>query len=115
MANQILAAGPQPLSANTILYVAPSGTANIYPALVDVAGNLVVPGYGFTFKSTNAFIATVSSSGLVTGVRVGQTIVQVGYANNAGLTCDVTVNVTNAALVVGGPLAQGDYDRAVVS
>jgi len=73
MANQILANGPQPLSANTILYVAPSGTASIYPALVDVAGNLIVPAYGYTFRSTNPFTATVSSSGVVTGVRVGQT------------------------------------------
>jgi hypothetical protein len=113
MANQILASGPQPLSANTILYVAPTGTASIYPALVDVAGNLIVPAYGYTFRSTNPFIATVSSAGVVSGVRVGETVVQVGYAN--GLTCEVTVIVSNATLMVGGPLAEGDYDRAVVS
>ncbi|MDD2611347.1 MAG: hypothetical protein PHR38_01010 [Bacteroidales bacterium] len=47
---------------------------------------------GYTYKSENSYIASVSSDGLITAKRVGNTIVHVRNANkDFSATCEVTV------------------------
>lgn len=49
---------------------------------------------GFTYASMNPSVATVSSSGLVTGVNPGTTVVRVTSVSRPGVTQDVNVTVT---------------------
>jgi len=62
-----------------------------------------------TFSSSNASIATVNSSGYVTGVSEGTTIVSL---DNGGGTVTATVTVAanaNPSLTISDPLAQSSY------
>jgi len=67
----------------------PHPTAQLTPTLYDVAGN-VVGGYTVKYQSSNAAIASVSSTGLVTGVAHGSATI---YALVAGYQATVAVTV----------------------
>lgn len=66
----------------------------------------------FTFSSANTGIATVDGSGVVTGVAVGTTTVEVGLVSDSSQTASVTINVAGFEFQVFGnqnlPIAGGD-------
>ena len=65
----------------------------------DVAGN-VVPGYRFTWTSSNPSVATIDSTGLAIGRSAGTTLISVtNRFSGAGLPLYVTPPVASVALV----------------
>lgn len=82
-----------------VVEVPVSGTAQIPVRLVVGDGSLVVPSSyesGFTYESAATGTATVSGSGVVTGVASGNTEVVITYVDSASneYTCPVNVTVT---------------------
>jgi hypothetical protein len=89
----------QPASAG-MLHVTPAeatvitgGTAQLTAALVDGSGN-PVPGATYSWSSASAAVATVSSSGLVTGVSAGVVTIRATSGSYSGSS---TVTVTNSS------------------
>jgi Bacterial Ig-like domain (group 2) len=69
------------------------------PTLIDSVGNIITPESSFSYSSRNSNVATVSDSGLVTGVSLGSATIQVSYS---GLVAQLTA----AVLEPNAPTAQ---------
>ena len=94
--------------------IAVGSTAQLTAVTKDASGN-VVQGGPMGFKSLNTSVATVSASGIVTGLAIGVTYV---VATSGGLSDSTTVTVTPAAVHTGHYVAvngassnDGSYSR----
>lgn len=56
-----------------------ANTHQMVPTLKDAAGTLKTPVASFIYTSTSPSVATVSASGLVTGVKKGGAVIEVCY------------------------------------
>lgn len=71
------------ITPNSITNLRAGHSAQLVASAVDANGD-VISGAAFTWRSNNTFIATVSSSGLVVGVRTGSTTVTATYSGKTG-------------------------------
>ncbi len=77
--------------------VSVGGTYQLYAIVRDTAGHTIA-GVGITWISNNPAVATVSQTGLVTGVAVGRTVVTATGDGQSGQSA-----ITVTAAPVGNP------------
>lgn len=97
----VVAALPPSISSITVAptpaFVVVRGTQQLTATVRDSSGN-VIPGLTVTWQSNNSAVATVSSSGLVTGVGVGAVVISASIGGFLG-----TSNVTVQTSITLGP------------
>ncbi len=97
----VVAALPPSISSITVApspaFVVVHGTQQLTATVRDASGN-VIPGLTITWQSNNAAVATVSSTGLVTGVTNGSAVISANIGGFLG-----TSNVTVQTAIVLGP------------
>ncbi len=77
-----------------------------FTAVARAADNTVIPGVAFSWSSNAPGVATVSASGLVTGVAPGTATISAGASGSAGTTLGtLVVTVTTAAGVLSQVVA----------
>jgi len=97
----VVAALPPSISSITVApspaFVVVHGTQQLTATVRDASGN-VIPGLTVTWQSNNAGVATVSSTGLVTGVTNGSAVISANIGGFLG-----TSNVTVQTVITLGP------------
>ncbi len=83
-----------------------TGDSTAYTAVAHDANGHVIPGTVFNWATANPSIATVSATGVVTGVTGGSTIVQASAGGSAG-------SATVSVVVVGSIEISGSVERHV--
>ena len=77
-----------------------TGDSSAFTAVARDANGHVIPGVVFTWSATNASIATVSSSGVATGIAGGTTLVN---ASTAGVSGSATLTSVDIGSIEIGP------------
>lgn len=86
------------------LSVTPGGTRQLNPVAADLRDNAIAGVTGFTYASSNNAVATVSTSGLVSGVANGLATVTISLTRD-GVTASAPVSITVAAAATSASVA----------
>jgi gliding motility-associated-like protein len=102
--------GTSNVNGTLTVVAAPSLSANIGPNSVCTGNTAQMSNStpGGVWSSSNPAVATISASGVVTGISVGSTVISYSYTNSVGCSSTVTglLNVNggvSASITAGGP------------
>lgn len=110
--------GPQPVASVTLTpataTVPVNGTTTLSVALYDASGN-ALSGRTIVWTSSNAAVASISSTGVVTGVAVGSADIT---ATSEGKSAKTTITVTDpvaSVVITPGAVSLTYYDTTTVT
>ena len=115
----VVAALPPSVSSITVspapAFVVVKGTQQLTAVVRDSVGN-AIPGLTVTWQSNNAAVASVSSTGLVTGVSVGAAVVSAsigGFLGTSNITVQTSITLGPSSVAVSPGSATVGIGRTV--
>jgi alpha-tubulin suppressor-like RCC1 family protein len=116
----VVAALPPSISSITVspapAFVVVKGTQQLTAVVRDSVGN-AIPGLTVTWQSNNATVATVSSTGLVTGVSVGAAVVSAsigGFLGTSNITVQTSITLGPSSVALSPGSATVGIGRTVL-